>query len=263
MGNAASVEEARKHGNELFSQGDHAQAARVYRQALSCGQGDRSKDGHLLQSNLAACYSELGLHAAALESADAAVKFKPSWPKAHYRRGSALAAVGLWAEAEAAFVRALAAEPNNKQLRQAAANARGKRGAGSGGGAVAYTWGRDEFGALGHGDRKDKPLPRSLEAVRGSLLADAACGTGHTLLLSEEGDVWAWGWNNKGQCGVPPATALNSGQPPGEAVREPSLLGALLGAGVRGVACGAAHSLAVTSKGELLSWGLGAAVFLF
>ena len=35
----------------------------------------------------------------------------------------------------------------------------------------------------------------------------------------------------------------------------PTLLGSLLGRGVRAVACGAAHSLAVTATGEVLTWG--------
>ncbi len=191
---------------------------------------------------------QLGLLGAPLESADAAVAAKPTWPKAHYRRGVALSAIELWPEASRAFERALAAEPGNKQLQSAAARAREKCGAlPRVGGAYTLTWGRGEFGALGHGDVRDRALPRALEAARGMVPADGACGTGHTLLLTDDGDVLAWGWNTKGQCGVPPC----------DAVPTPTLIGPLLGAGVRGVACGAAHSLAVTARGGVLSWGLG------
>ena len=48
MGNAASVvAEARKHGNELFARGEHADAARMYRKALGGG-----VEAHLLHSNV-------------------------------------------------------------------------------------------------------------------------------------------------------------------------------------------------------------------
>ena len=115
---------------------------------------------------LSACYVQLGLLGAALESADAAVAAKPTWPKAHYRRGVALSAIELWPEASRAFERALAAEPGNKQLQSAAARAREKCGAlPRVGGAYTLTWGRGEFGALGHGDVRDRALPRALEAA--------------------------------------------------------------------------------------------------
>ena len=82
-------------------------------------------------------------------------------------------------------------------------------------------------------------------------VADIACGTGHSLVVTEDSDVIAWGWNSKGQCGLDTSGAVS------EACCVPTMLGSLLGLRVRGVACGAAHSLAVTANGEVLSWGLG------
>ena len=148
-----------------------------------------------------------------------------------------------------ALRRALAGEPRsaavNAALEQCATQmpAPPQRGQG-----MVYCWGRGDFGALGHGDLRDKTLPRMLDELRGIRIADIACGTGHTLVISEAGDVFAWGWNSKGQCGLPDVQ---------EAVCTPTMLGSLLGLSVRAVACGAAHSLAVTSRGEVLSWGLG------
>ena len=51
---------------------------------------------------------------------------------------------------------------------------------------------------------------------------------------------YAWGWNAKLQCGVP----TPDGE--GDNVSRPTLVGGLLGLGVHGAACGAAHSVAVT-----------------
>ena len=246
MGNAASVTEAgRKQGNALYAAGDYAGAVRIYKRAISSGADEK----HLLFSNLAACYVASGHYAAALEAADAAVSAYPEWAKAHYRRATVLAALQLWPEAAFALQRAFVGEPQNPiiqaLMKTVASHMPGpmQRGAG-----MAYSWGRGEFGALGHSDLKDKIMPRVLDELRGVRLVDAACGTGHTLVVSEEGDVWSWGWNSKGQCGLPYGT---------DAVCVPTLLGSLQGKGVRAVACGAAHSLAVTQRGEVLTWGLG------
>lgn len=158
MGNAASaVEHAKQQGNALFAKGDYAGAAALYRKALAgnvqlhalqaratapparpnglraavsfrCG-APRSRSARRSsirrippltcpQANISACCLHGGLMAAALDAADAAIAAKPEWPKGHYRRGSVLAAAGLWHEATLAFTRALAVEPDNKQLQQ-------------------------------------------------------------------------------------------------------------------------------------------------
>ena len=91
MGNAASVvEEAKGQGNARFAKGDLAGAVKLYKHALEAG-GSR----HLLHSNLSATYLAADMLLAALAAADAAVAAKPDWPKAHFRRGAALAAMGF------------------------------------------------------------------------------------------------------------------------------------------------------------------------
>ena len=220
MGNAASVAEAgRKQGNALFAAGDLAGAVRLYRRALEAGLNDE----HLLHSNLSACCLAAGLLYAALESADAAISTKPSWPKAHFRRGAVLVALKLYPEALTSLRRALAGEPNSQAVQGLIAECVNFQPppALRGGGCV-YSWGRGEFGALGHGDTKDKTIPRLLDELRGVRVVDIACGTGHSLVVSEAGDVYAWGWNSKGQCGVPQASIADS-------VCVPTPLGSLLG----------------------------------
>ena len=244
---AASVEELKARGNDRFSKGDLAGAAKLYKLALRQGGAP-----HLLQSNLSAIYLQGRMLVAALGAAEAAIAADPSWPKGHFRRGSVLAALELWREAELSYQRALALEPQNATLHKALQTAQGHLasphalGAGS-----VFSWGRGEFGALGHGDTKDRALPRMVDALRGRRLLDLSCGTGHTLAVLDDGDVYAWGWNAKLQCGVP---TPDGG---GDSVSRPTLVGGLLGCGVHGVACGAAHSVAVTRRGRCLSWGLG------
>ena len=85
------VEAGRKQGNVLYSVNDFAGAVRLYKRMLSVG----SDQPHMLHSHLSACYAAVGLMAAALEEADAAIAAAPTWPKGHYRRGIALAALEL------------------------------------------------------------------------------------------------------------------------------------------------------------------------
>ncbi len=244
MGNAGSIiTEAKSRGNTFFQSKKYRSAVQHYRHALATESG--GAEAHLLFSNLAAVYTAAHFPASALAAADAATALKPDWPKGHFRRGTVLAACELWVEAARSFERALAAEPRNASVQRAIAAAREKVATAHGwGGGAAFTWGRGEFGALGHGDARDKTLPRVVDALRGRRLVDVACGTGHTLVLTEEGDCFGWGWNRDGQCGVA-STA--------ESVPTPTLLGALLGREVKGIACGAAHSVAVTAQGQVLS----------
>ena len=95
MGNAASVSNgARVQGNTLYQQGNLAGAVKLYKRALDAG----AEESHLLFSNLSACNLAAGLLHAAVEAADAAIAAHPAWPKGHYRRGAALAALELWPE---------------------------------------------------------------------------------------------------------------------------------------------------------------------
>ena len=102
---AASVEELKARGNDRFAKGDLCGAAKLYKHALQQGGAV-----HLLQSNLSAVYLQGRMLAAALEAADAAIAAEPSWPKAHFRRGSVLAALELWREAALSYQRQLYAD---------------------------------------------------------------------------------------------------------------------------------------------------------
>jgi len=46
----------------------------------------------------------------------------------------------------------------------------------------------------------------------GSKFVNAACGRSHSLLVTNDGEVWSAGWNNMGQCGHPPQPEISSFQ---------------------------------------------------
>ncbi len=65
-----------------------------------------------------------------------------------------------------------------------------------------WSWGWGDFGRLGHGDCGDVFVPRPIAALAGIPIASAACGDTHTLVLSEAGEVYAFGRNQNGQLGT-------------------------------------------------------------
>jgi alpha-tubulin suppressor-like RCC1 family protein len=78
-------------------------------------------------------------------------------------------------------------------------------------------------------------------------VVDLSCGSTHSLAVTHDGAVYAWGKNQKGQ--------LGTGD--GKEYHKPTLLVSLLGTAVKQVACGWDHSLAVTRDHRLFSWGGG------
>lgn len=58
-----------------------------------------------------------------------------------------------------------------------------------------YTWGRGNFGRLGHNSSDDKFIPTLVEALKGHKVVDVALGSGdsHSLCVTDTGLVFAWG----------------------------------------------------------------------
>lgn len=98
---------------------------------------------------------------------------------------------------------------------------------------------------------------RLIELPFGRKAAMVAAGEQHALVLTSDGCVFAWGGNSDGQAGtgerchaaLPPACVAGPLSP-----HEPT---SPLGRPCVHVSAGARHSAAVTSSGELLTWGWG------
>jgi len=110
---------------------------------------------------------------------------------------------------------------------------------------VAYIWGRNEDGQLGLGDPRNRynPTPLTLPGG-GAAIKGAACGAGHTLVWTTEGDLWAFGRNGFGQLGNDSQSEMVTSPIPVKGV------GKVADAGV-----GRDFSVAVTEEGEVYTWG--------
>ncbi|GAB6028234.1 Protein rcc2 [Chamberlinius hualienensis] len=107
------------------------------------------------------------------------------------------------------------------------------------------TWGRNDKGQLGHSDTKRRDVPTVVEELKHLLSVDAACGRGHTLVLTDHGHVYSFGDNKNGQCGI------GSNAP---TVTSPHKV-TFKGRPVQKISCGAEFSCMVDFKGYLFSFG--------
>ncbi|XP_034675695.1 protein RCC2 homolog [Vitis riparia] len=64
-----------------------------------------------------------------------------------------------------------------------------------------YTWGRNERGQLGHGDKLQRDRPTFVSELSKYKIIRAGSGRSHTVVVSEDGQSLAFGWNKHGQLG--------------------------------------------------------------
>jgi alpha-tubulin suppressor-like RCC1 family protein len=65
-----------------------------------------------------------------------------------------------------------------------------------------FSWGHNGFGQLGFGDNLNRCKPKMIE-LNGILIEKISCGPSHSLLLSRDKDIYAFGENDAGQVGNP------------------------------------------------------------
>ena len=85
-----------------------------------------------------------------------------------------------------------------------------------------------------------------VERLVGSNIMNIAAGSSHSLALTSSGELYAWGSNHHGECGV---HDVDHCQTP-VLVKLPTHIGKIIG-----IACGGSHSLAWTDRGILLGTG--------
>lgn len=112
-----------------------------------------------------------------------------------------------------------------------------------------YACGEGSNGRLGLGHSNNIGSPRQLPALSQYVIRKIAVHSGgrHALALTADGRVFSWGEGDDGKLGNGTTTTSES----------PRLIEALDGFRIRDIAAGSSHSAAVTSSGELYTWGLG------
>ncbi|GMI08913.1 hypothetical protein TrVE_jg11399 [Triparma verrucosa] len=109
-----------------------------------------------------------------------------------------------------------------------------------------YTWGYGGHGQLGHSNTKNYDKPKKVEALDDEIVQQMSAAYGHTLCVTASGEVYSWG-SGHGLLGLSSTAPHHS----------PMKVVLLNKVEVMTVSAGYDHSLALTSTGEVYSWGNG------
>jgi alpha-tubulin suppressor-like RCC1 family protein len=108
-----------------------------------------------------------------------------------------------------------------------------------------YAWGNNAVGQLGNGSTTDSHVPVLVTMPAGVTFTELSAGTGHSLALDSNGNIYAWGDNFFGQLGNSSTTDSH----------VPKLVTMPAGVTFTQVSAGSSHSLALDSDGNAYAWG--------
>eukprot|EP00762_Andalucia_godoyi_P006694 ANDGO_06176.mRNA.1 Ultraviolet-B receptor UVR8 len=121
-----------------------------------------------------------------------------------------------------------------------------------------YVWGSNKHGQLALptdpcNGTVFTPHKVTWFSERGLRVRSVACGLNHTIAAASDGEVYVWGDNTHGYLGLgvdPPASASGI-------VATPTLIDVLHDRDITYLCAGAYHSCALSSEGDMYTWGAG------
>ncbi|XP_062039289.1 X-linked retinitis pigmentosa GTPase regulator isoform X2 [Lepus europaeus] len=109
-----------------------------------------------------------------------------------------------------------------------------------------YMFGSNNWGQLGLGSKTIINKPTCVKALKPEKVKYVACGRNHTLVSTEEGNVYATGGNNDGQLGLGDTEGRNTFYPISFFTSQHK---------IKQLSAGSNTSAALTENGELFMWG--------
>jgi alpha-tubulin suppressor-like RCC1 family protein len=109
-------------------------------------------------------------------------------------------------------------------------------------------WGANTMGQLGDGSLIDRLSPVPVGGLGGITVAQIAAGADFALAMGNQGEVYAWGSNAKGQLGTDTGVTAQLSTPG----RVSGFLGAVF------IAAGLEHGMALTVNQAVYAWGSNA-----
>ncbi|XP_026673021.1 RCC1 and BTB domain-containing protein 1 [Ceratina calcarata] len=110
-----------------------------------------------------------------------------------------------------------------------------------------YSWGHNNYSELGNCTAVvEDSVPKQIKMdLSNKFVVDIACGSYHSLALTREGEVYAWGGNNFGQVNSNVGVNLNT----------PKKVNSALTLKIVSISCGQAMNMVITNDGEVYGWG--------
>lgn len=110
-----------------------------------------------------------------------------------------------------------------------------------------FSWGSDDMGQLGSMlGQSFQSKPKIIKCLATKNVIQIACGEYHSLALTNNGEMYTWGANSFGQCGLGYTTKKES---------TPKLISTMIGVPIAKIACGGNHSFALSKSGAVYGWG--------
>jgi len=103
-----------------------------------------------------------------------------------------------------------------------------------------------------------QPIPLLVSSLQDVCIVQIACGDAHTVALSRDGLLYSWGGGGCGQLGHSETSKMPKDEDGCPYQLTPRVVEHLRPHVVATVACGKAHTIAVSERGRMFSWGAGA-----
>lgn len=117
-----------------------------------------------------------------------------------------------------------------------------------------YTWGWNYWGSCGDTTYDNRNLPVAVDMsglLNGLKITAIQSSYVHSLVLTETGRVYGWGYNGAGELGIGPGTFIFN------TPVATDTSGVLAGKTITSISSSNFHTLALDSDGKLYSWGEG------
>ncbi|XP_058186614.1 ultraviolet-B receptor UVR8 isoform X6 [Rhododendron vialii] len=109
------------------------------------------------------------------------------------------------------------------------------------------SWGRNQNGQLGLGTTEDSLVPQRIDAFQGISVKMVAAGAEHTAAVTDDGELYGWGWGRYGNLGL--------GDKNDRLVPQKVSSVEFQAEKMVMVACGWRHTISVSSSGGLYTYG--------
>ncbi|XP_011636945.1 probable E3 ubiquitin-protein ligase HERC4 isoform X1 [Pogonomyrmex barbatus] len=110
-----------------------------------------------------------------------------------------------------------------------------------------FSWGCNINGQLGLNIiETTERIPRMVKALATKVVVQIACGVEHSIALTNDGELYAWGSNKEGQLGLGSYTVTEI---------KPKRITSLAAVPLAFIACGGYHTIVISKSGAVFAWG--------